>query len=123
MFSPGQLDYFDIRVTCKQHFCISSIMILTSIGSEETSFRLFFECPFSIGCWNILSIHWNLNLQPLDMIIQARTVFGSHIEIFITACWTIWNARNGVIFDNRASTLASWKLAFKEELGLVCIKA
>jgi hypothetical protein len=59
------------------------------------------------------------------MLIQARTDFGSHIfrEIFITACWMIWKARNGIIFDHRATSLAEWKVALKEELGLVCIKA
>ena len=63
--------------------------------------------------------------QPLDMIIQARTDFGNHIfrEIFISACWTIWNDRNGFIFDNKATSLADWRAALKEDLGLVCIKA
>jgi hypothetical protein len=38
-------------------------------------------------------------LQPLDMVIEARTAFGSSIfrEIFIAACWIIWTTRNGVI--------------------------
>jgi hypothetical protein len=59
------------------------------------------------------------------MIIQARTDFGSHIfrDIFISACWVIWKARNGIIFDNQAVTLLDWRAALKEELGHVCIKA
>jgi hypothetical protein len=67
--------------------------VLCTNGHEETSFHLFFECPFSVTVGAPL-------LQPLDMIIQARRDFGSHIftEIFITTCWTIWNARNGFIF-------------------------
>jgi hypothetical protein len=35
----------------------------------------------------------------------------------------IWNAQNGIIFDNKACSLADWKAALKVELGLVCIKA
>jgi hypothetical protein len=91
--------------------------VLCTNGHEETSFHLFFECPFSVTVGAPL-------LQPLDMIIQARRDFGSHIftEIFITT-WTIWNARNGFIFYNKATSLTSWRIAFKEELGLVCTKA
>jgi hypothetical protein len=64
----------------------------------QTLFHLFFECPFSVSCWNSIGIHWNLNLQPLDMIISARQDFGSKIfrEIIIIACWATWLVRNGV---------------------------
>lgn len=46
-----------------------------------------------------LNIHWNLNLQPLDMIIEARTNFCSIIfrEIVITTCQIIWKMRNSII--------------------------
>jgi hypothetical protein len=59
------------------------------------------------------------------MIIHARLDFGSHIfkEIFISACWTIWKARNRIIFYNKATSLMEWRAALKEDLGLVCIKA
>ena len=57
-------------------------------GCEETSFHLFFECTFSQDRWSSIPIAWNTNLQPLDMIIEARTAFGNDLfrEIFITAC-------------------------------------
>lgn len=99
--------------------------VLCPNGVEETCFHLFFECPFSLNCWNLININWNFNLQPLDMLIQARTSFGSPIfrEIFITACWIIWKERNGIIFDNKATSPRVWKIHLKEELGLVCIKA
>jgi len=59
------------------------------------------------------------------MIIEARTNFGSIIfrEIVVTACWIIWKMRNNIIFDNASCNLSVWKSNFKEELGLVCIKA
>ena len=93
-------------------------------GSEETCFHLFFECPFSSDCWNSINIHWNFNLQPLDMIIQARLNFNSHFfwEFFITACWVLWKARNGIIFDNQTATLLEWSASLKEELDQICIK-
>lgn len=62
--------------------------IFCNSGAEETCFHLFFECPFSNTCWQSISINWNMNLQPLDMVIDARTTFGSPIfrEVIITAC-------------------------------------
>lgn len=94
---------------------------ICSCGVEQKSFHLFFACPFSISCWNYLSIRWDLNLPPLDMMIQARTNFGRIIfrETVITACW---NMRNAVIFNNTPCNLQSWPLHFNEEIGLVCAK-
>ena len=75
--------------------------VLCSRSCEETLLHLFFKCPFSQDCWNSIPISWNLNLPPLDMVIEARSNFDSPIfrEIFISACWTIWKARNGIIFN------------------------
>ena len=99
--------------------------VMCNSGTEETCFHLFFECPFSQECWDRIPINWNLNLPPLDMIIVARTNFGHSIfrEIFITACWVLWTTRNAVIFDNGQANVNTWKLQFREELGLVCTKA
>jgi hypothetical protein len=59
------------------------------------------------------------------MVIKARTIFGHSIfrELMITACWIKWKTRNNIIFDNGNCNLSTWKRLFKEELGLVCIKA
>ena len=61
--------------------------VLCNLDCEETCFHLFFECPFSRDCWSTIPINWNLNLNPLDMILQAREDFGDAIfrEIVITA--------------------------------------
>jgi hypothetical protein len=74
--------------------------VLCNTGHEEISFHLFFECPFNIACWNTMPINCNLNLPHLDMVIEARTNFGSNIfrDIYIAACWVIWITRNEVIF-------------------------
>lgn len=99
--------------------------VLCNNGIEETLEHLFFSCSFSQDCWDTLHIYWNLNLDPLDMVIEARRSFGHPIfrEIMITACWVIWKLRNNIIFDNGNCSLSSWKHIFKEELGPVCIKA
>jgi len=99
--------------------------VLCNTNTEETCFHLFSTCPFSAACWNSINISWNTNLEPLDMVYQARISFGSKIfrELVITACWVIWTTRNGVIFDGKAHSLNQWKRAFKDELGLVRIKS
>jgi hypothetical protein len=45
--------------------------VLCNSGPEETSFHLFFECPFSLACWNSNNVHWDFTLQPLDMIVHV----------------------------------------------------
>jgi hypothetical protein len=79
---------------------MTTLLSFVSMAPEETSFHLFFGCPFSVDCWSSISIHWNLNLQPLDMIIQARIDLGSHVfmEIFIAACWMIGTLQMGSLF-------------------------
>jgi hypothetical protein len=56
-----------------------------------------------------------VNLPHLDMVIDARTRFGSPIfrEIFITACWISWTTRNTVIFYNGQIDINLWKQRFK----------
>lgn len=49
--------------------------VLCNLACEETSFHLFFECPFSQACWPSIPIIWNTNLSALDMILQAREDF------------------------------------------------
>ena len=52
---------------------------ICSSGLEETCMHLFFECTFSQDCWAYLGMFWNLNLPPLDMMIEARIAFGNAI--------------------------------------------
>jgi hypothetical protein len=33
--------------------------VLCSNNVEETAFHLFFNCPFSQACWQLLGIHWD----------------------------------------------------------------
>jgi hypothetical protein len=99
--------------------------VLCSTGSKETSLHLFFGCTFSQACWNSISINWNLNLPPLDMVLEAKRQFGNAIfqEIVITGCWVTWTLRNSIIFYNRSCSLSLWRSRFKDELDLLCIKA
>jgi len=43
--------------------------VMCNQGCEETSLHLYFECSFSKECWESIPISWDLNLNPLDMIL------------------------------------------------------
>lgn len=51
--------------------------VLCNLDCEETSFHLFFKCPFSGACWSTINNDWNTNLSALDMILEAREDFGN----------------------------------------------
>lgn len=91
--------------------------------------RLFFICSssavFSNWCWRLMHVRWNLGLSALEMLLQARRDFNSVIfrEIIIVGAWAIWKHRNEIVFDGVALSLRRWKQIFKDELGLVVIRA
>lgn len=51
--------------------------VLCNLDCEETSFHLFFKCPFSGACWSTINNDQNTNLSALDMILEAREDFGN----------------------------------------------
>lgn len=58
-------------------------------------------------------------------MITTRNAFGklTFRELVITACWIIWEKRNGIIFYGERCSLSKWKNDLKKELALVCMKA
>jgi hypothetical protein len=65
---------------------------------EETTFHLFFTCPFSRDCWNHLNINWRLDLDMMDRAKQqSNTTF--FMEISMVGAWIIWKQRNDCIFN------------------------
>ena len=81
--------------------------------------HLFFSMSFQLELLESYLYCRDLQLPPINMIIEARNAFGSHIskEIVITPCWIIWTTRNRAIFDNASFSLIRWVEDFKE-LGL-----
>jgi len=94
--------------------------VLHNRNLEETTFHLFFGCPFSQNYWQQPDIHWNLGADFFQMITQAKQQFSStfFMEIFIIGAWQIWKPRNNFIFDRGCPSLVSWKQIFVEEARL-----
>jgi hypothetical protein len=93
--------------------------VLCSATTEETTFLLFFSCPFSLRCWKHLNINWRFGQQFHSMMEEARHNFNKFfMEIFILGCWQIWKQRNDFIFNRSSPSFLAWKLGFLEEANL-----
>jgi hypothetical protein len=59
------------------------------------------------------------------MLIKGRRLFNSRIfrKVIMVSGWTIRCHRNVIIFDGADISLSHWKEAFKDEFGLVIIRA
>jgi hypothetical protein len=65
-------------------------------------------------------MNWNLHVDPMSMILEARNNF-THLffmEVFAICCWNIWSRRNDLIFNNVPVSFRKWKADFKEEFTL-----
>jgi hypothetical protein len=93
---------------------------ICTMNVEETTFHLFFKCPFSTQCWKHLGITWDFNLPFHMMMVKARHLFNSDffMEIFILGTCLIWKQRNNSIFNRGRATLQGWKKGFIEEAML-----
>nr|TKW32091.1 hypothetical protein SEVIR_2G147300v2 [Setaria viridis] len=99
--------------------------VLCQTALEETLPHLFFTCPFSLQCWQLLGIAWDFTLSTSEMIIRASQLFGSTIfrEISILECSCIWTHRNSIIFYGRSLSLVRWRQSFKDEFALILHRA
>jgi hypothetical protein len=87
---------------------------------EETTFHLFFKCPFSAQCWSYLGIDQGFNLPFHMMMVKVRQHFNSEffMEIFMFGTWFIWKQRNNTIFNRDRANFHGWKRSFIEEVML-----
>lgn len=98
--------------------------VLCSTCARETTFHLFFQCPFSADCWAQFGIVWDISLAFTDMLHQAMNSYRSthFVEKILYAAWNIWKQRNSLIFQNLAPSISSWKALFKSDLSLLVFR-
>jgi hypothetical protein len=105
-------------------FLESYSCVLYQNDVEETQNHLFLNCPFAIACWGLLSVDFTPPRSFLDMVQtvkdQIHTAF--FMMAIFTMCWTIWGARNDLIFKGTQSSLMDCKRAFAKELALVSLR-
>jgi hypothetical protein len=94
--------------------------VLCFNNREETTFHLFFSCPFSQACWSSLNIHWNFTTDFYTMMDGAKSQFTHNffMEVFIIAAWLIWKQRNNFIFNKVRPSFQGCKSGFLDEARL-----
>lgn len=98
--------------------------VLCHSNVVEDICHLFFHCPFAMACWSAIQVLVP-NLQDPCQLVQSfrdqlRLPFA--MEVIITMCWSIWMARNDLIFRGLPHSVQMCKMTFKE-FALVKLRA
>ena len=90
-------------------------------STEETLSHLFVNCSMATMCWNIIGMDIPLNGSFPELVSQLKTQLNSpfFMDAIILMCWTIWTARNELIFKGNQMNLADCKRVFFKELSLL----
>ena len=86
----------------------------------ETRDQLFFTCPFANRCWDTIHIDFENIGHIHSRILKTKSDFTGpcFMEIFATAAWNIWKARNELIFQGLQASLSRWRIHFQSDLLL-----
>lgn len=88
---------------------------------EESVFHLFLDCSFARMCWVILNIDIPLSDDFLELVVELKAQLNTQffMEAIIPLCWTIWTARNELIFNGISLNLAGCQRILHKELNLL----
>jgi hypothetical protein len=102
-----ELDSFDCV------FCVNSV--------EETCQHLFLQCPFASQCWPIIQIEAPISTMFPEASTQIKDQMQSQFFMATTIlmCWSIWTARNKLIFEGVQPSIPAVKLSFQKEMLLL----
>lgn len=92
---------------------------------EEASVHLFLLCPFAEQCWSWLRVQVDQNLGPFQNLKKFKEQLSMpfFMEIIVLMCWTIWKARNDLIFRQEIPSLQASKDFFRKEFSLLLLRA
>lgn len=99
--------------------------VLCNTLVEESLSHLFLECPFAEQCWAIVNIQIDHSLSPFENIqsFKEQLQVPFFIEIIILMSWSIWKARNDLIFWQAAPIILMAKHNFLDEFQLLLLRA
>nr|TKW31918.1 hypothetical protein SEVIR_2G137700v2 [Setaria viridis] len=78
--------------------------VLCNLNLEETTYHLFYECPFSSRCWNFVA--------------KMKCQHQFFMEIFIISAWEIWKQRNAQTFRGTQGSFRYWKICFVDTVKI-----
>lgn len=99
--------------------------VLCNNAVEESLLHLMCTCPFAQTCWAWL----NCRISPQSDLYQNIENFRIQLqvpffmEIIIIMGWSVWKARNRLIFNQVQPAVESTKRAFKSEFALILLRA
>ena len=98
---------------------------LCADSTEETNLHLFWDCPFSLLCWDKIIPNRKRGISVIDDIQLALHHLPQSIslEIIIMGCWGICSVRNEKIFRHAASHVQGWSYYLPEGLNAVQIRS
>ena len=85
-------------------------------GIEETLQHLFFQCPLALACWNLLQVTQVDSYSFFGTIENIKSQLSSSIfmSLSILLCWTIWTARNDLIFSRNSTIFGAVQSYFQK---------
>jgi hypothetical protein len=109
----------------KNIFVESSECVLCQSEDREYLMHLFFECDFSQNFWLKLRMEWDTEMPLIDMLIEGKQRQNNICfrEVLIVGCWSLWNHRNKIIFDNESISQDRCFSMFKESFVLIMHRA
>jgi hypothetical protein len=98
--------------------------VLCQLQLDETLEHVLLCCPFAISCWNLLHLAIPA-CEPFDVLQSFKTQLNVSffMDVIIIMSWTIWMARNDLIFRGINPTLQAAQERFKKEFALVILRA
>lgn len=98
--------------------------VLCTSDIDESVHHMFLQCPFAQGCWNLLHVHLSdpsdLYGSVDDLRVQLNVPF--FMKVIILMSWSIWMARNDLIFRNVQPSLQNVRATFQKEFTLVILR-
>ena len=112
-------------LTRKSMHIDSTTCVLCNAEDMEDRMHLLFTCPFSQGFWWDIGFEWNSDLDIHRMIMDAshRYKIKHFMEIMIVGCRSIWNQRNGMIFEGIPCSINECKYDFIRSFKITMMRA
>lgn len=110
----------------RKHMVLQSYnCALCNTSTEESLIHLFLRCPFADQCWSLINIQVDHSLDSFESLQSFRTQLQVpfSMKIIIIMCWTIWKARNDLIFRQVSPSLPLAKQNFLDEARLLLLRA
>ena len=107
----------------RKSFHVPSIAcVLCNYHIEETSLHLFWDCDFSLDCWESICPNRKRGISTIDNYMLLLDHLDCPIAKEIIGLWHIWMQRNNMIFNNKRHSIALWRELLKKDMILLAYR-